>query len=165
MAGTKVLKRGFLQHFLAETFPGVESPIVQVKGQDGELLPPDSLLLPGETVEAWFAGSHLQGIEAQLQSVRFPSNVGSFIRPSVSRDIRAKSLDLQGFWVTDDQIRFALDLIASSSGKMIQVIDPVVIQRCTSKSPKVTKLSQRLFVEDTGLRCTGRLSLAAFGHG
>ena len=124
----RVPRRGFLSQLIQEA--GLDQgSVVQVCDAKGELLPPDALLLQDEVLQVWVAGLPEHGVGASTQATLLPPNVGSFTRPSVLRHARVKSLELQGIWLTDDQMRFGLDSIASISEKMIQVFDPVVMHR------------------------------------
>ena len=132
-----ISKRCFVSHFLCE-LPGLNfAPLVQIIASTGDLMPRDGLLIPGEQVEVWAAGSAAQGVGAASQSLCLPDNVGSFLRPSLTKAARIAALDLQGAWMTDDQMRFGLDFIACANARPTQVIDPLICQRCLlSKQPK-----------------------------
>ena len=123
-------KRCFLSHLLQQVPEICVSPLVQVRGINGELLPRDHLLAAGEVVEIWVAATSACGVGASSQSTALPANVASFIKPSISHASRIAGLEMQGPWVTDDLMRFGLDFVASTSGRTVQVVDPLVLHRC-----------------------------------
>ena len=58
----------------------------------------------------------------------------------MTRERRLQALACQGTWLTDDQIRFGLDTVAQNAEKPVQVIDPIIMQRCLqSRSPSEFK--------------------------
>ena len=125
----QVTKRALVSHLVESLHGSHTAAIVQVRDADGVLLSRDSLGCPGDRSQVWFSGSSSQGFAIASQSCALPVNVAAFLRPSVSREGRLRSLVSQGVWVSDDQMRFGLDAIAQMGPMQIQVIDPVIMQR------------------------------------
>ena len=116
------------------------TPLVQVCASDGELLLRDALLIAGEQVKVWIAGSAQQGVGAPTQSVALPSNVGAFVRPSVSKAECLQAQQHQGVWVTDDQMRFALDGLPVPVLSRFRLWIPCIFSGACIQSPRSLKL-------------------------
>ena len=129
-------RQGFLPHLLSQ-LPGVDSsPLVQVLDKQGVLLPRSAIVRQGDEVQVWCAGSAWQGVGIGFQSMSLPADVKPFLLPSLAKGCRLRLLQRQGIWISDDQMKYGLDAIAQAACSPVQVIDPLVAQRCSlSKAP------------------------------
>ena len=67
----------------------------------------------------------------------------------MSHALRIAGLEMWGSWVTDDLMRFGLDFVASTSGRTVQVVDPLMLHRCLAPGDEVI----------SAIVCQGRLGL------
>ena len=126
-------RQGFiLQHVREHVWPRVGPTLVMV-GSDGFVLPFSSPLQHGQALRAFVSAPEKPFCLPALPLL--PADTEPFFEHICPSSLRLDLLGKQGLWMADDQVAFCLRSLAQSTGRTIQVIDPLKLLAALQRVP------------------------------